>query len=89
VDREVSGLRWKHDRDVCEARVGQQLKWAKADDRTGERKGGWHYGSTVTRIYRGVTWMVELDAPLDHGAGGWANPILAGDRAEVLDQAEP
>ena len=58
--------------------MGQLLRWARCD-REGERTGGWHYGSTVTRIYRGVTWMVELDVPPDRGAGGWSNPILAGD----------
>jgi hypothetical protein len=76
-----SGIRWHHHRDVCEARVGEALRWAPEDTKTG-RHGVWRHGATVIAIEHHQCWEVKFDPT--EPARGWVNPIMCGETVSFI-----
>lgn len=78
----VKGIRWGHDRDVVEARIGRPLRWGRP--RPDGIVRGWATGGTVTAIERGPgSWLVYF-APGEEG--GWSNPVWCGDEVEEIEE---
>ncbi len=74
---------WRHHGDECEAVVGEPLRWAPIESKTGRRRMWWTTGRTVVMIMNAPHgWEVYLDPT--EPADSWHNPISCGDRPKAV-----
>lgn len=86
--RQALRIIWRHYDDECEAVVGEQLRWAPVDRKTGHRRSSWSSGPTVLAIDDGPPcWRVFLNP--EQRAEGWANPIHCGEQPTVVEYDLP
>jgi hypothetical protein len=83
----ASSITWYADGDLCEAVIGEPLKWGRPDRESGQVP-AWKRGRTVVSIDDGPPcWRVHLD-PTER-TDRWANPLLCGEPVEVELIAQP